>query len=65
MDTITLTLAGIISALWAFMFGYTMTRIKKVEDKQDFIDTSNTSIQTQLSQIQTDILWIKQTLSNK
>lgn len=54
-----LTVAGVVFSLWTVMFGYTMNRIKKIEDKQGSIDCANTNIQTQLSSIATDIMWIK------
>lgn len=60
-----LTIAGIIFALWGTMFGYLIVRLGKVEAKQDSIDGTNTAIQTQLSQIQTDLAWIKKELCER
>jgi len=60
-----LTIAGIIFSLWGVMFGYIINRLGKVETKQDAIDCNNTNIQTQLSQIQADLSWIKLELQKK
>jgi hypothetical protein len=57
-----LTALGIILVLWGTLYSYSFTRIATVEDRQATQDISNSDIKAQLSQIQTDLQWIKTTL---
>ena len=63
--SIFLTALGIIMALWGTLFGYSFTRLSAVEAKQEIQDTASVEIKTQLSQIQTDLQWIKQAMAKE
>lgn len=59
------TAIGILTALWGTLFGYSFNRITAVDAKQDAQEISSVDIKTQLSQIQTDIQWIKLNINSK
>lgn len=59
------TVIGAICAVYAFLYGYTWNRMSVVEAKQDQQSAANMDIKSQLSQIQTDILWIKDAINKK
>lgn len=56
---------SIVSVVWAFVFSYVWINVNSVEAKQEAQDTNNTDIKAQLSQIQTDISWIKDTMNKQ
>jgi hypothetical protein len=45
--------------------GWVFVRVSAAENKMEGVNGSQTEIKTQLSQIQTDILWIKNSLDKK
>lgn len=58
------TVIGGVCAVYAFLYGYTWNRMSIVEAKQDDQTKISSEINAQLSQIQTDIAWIKQSMNN-
>jgi len=54
---------SLILTIFGILTTYTFSRMGSIEQKQVAQDTANTEIKTQLSQIQTDIAWIKLNLS--
>jgi hypothetical protein len=45
------------------IFGYLFTEVAKIQTEQAAAVATNTQIQVQLSQIQTDLAWVKERLS--
>ncbi len=59
-----LTVIGVVMALWGTLYGYSFTRMSSIEAKQSTQDISNTELKMWMSEVRTDVVWIKQTLSN-
>ena len=54
------TIIGLLCACWVFLWGWSWTRMDKVEARQTTNDVASADIRTQLSQIQTDLKWLIQ-----
>ena len=54
---------SLVLTIFGILTTYTFNRMGQIEQKQVYQDTANTEIKTQLSQIQTDIAWIKLNLT--
>lgn len=63
--TTTKAIAGALLTIILAIFGYTMGAIGNLEQKLETTNTEYTKIQSQLSQIQTDLVWLKQEISKK
>jgi len=65
-DKITIkAVTGALLTIILAIFGYTMGAIGNLEQKLETTNTEYTKIQSQLSQIQTDLVWLKQEISKK
>jgi len=54
---------GTLAVIWAAAYGYVWVRLGVVEAKTESASAESVDIKTQLSQIQTDLQWIKLNLS--
>jgi hypothetical protein len=59
------TVMGSVCAFYATLWGWNWIRVDKVEARQQAMDNATSQINTQLSQIQTDLKWIINTEQNK
>jgi hypothetical protein len=57
------TCMSVMAAVWASAYGYVWGRLGEVEHRCDRVGVESVDIKTQLSQIQTDLQWIKLNLS--
>lgn len=60
-----ITAIAIICSAWGFFYFEICKSVDAVEAKQFLQDTNNVDIKSQLSQIQTDISWIKTAMSKE
>ncbi len=56
-------IGGIIITLVGLLFGYSLSAIENLENKVDRNNAQFMRIESQLSQIQTDIIWVKRELN--
>lgn len=54
-----------VISIFIVVMGWVFVRVSAAENKMEGVNGSQTEIKTQLSQIQTDILWIKNSLDKK
>ncbi len=65
-DKITIkAVTGALLTIILAIFGYTMGAVDNLEQKLERTNIEYTKIQSQLSQIQTDLVWLKQEISKK
>ena len=57
-----LTTVSLLVTVWSCAYGYTWVRLGTVETKTEKVHMEHTDSMAQLSQIQTDISWIKNSL---
>jgi hypothetical protein len=59
------TVIGFLVALYSALWGWNWIRVDKVEARQQQMDAVTSGINEQLSQIQTDLSWIKREFEKK
>ena len=57
------TCMSVMAAVWATAYSYIWVRLGDVEHRMESVSVESVDIKTQLSQIQTDLQWIKLNLS--
>ena len=53
---------GTMIAVWGCAYGYTWRRLEITEAKTELVLTKYENVNSQLSQIQTNVEWIKETM---